>query len=104
MSDVHVARPGDSAASINAGISGKRGLLVTPAVYGLDAPIQIKQGGFVVLGLGFPTLVPHTGASAIVVSGANVRLAALLLESGTDRGAAPAQPLLHWVGNDGILS
>lgn len=104
MKDVHVARPGDSAASINAGISGKKGLLLTPAVYGLDAPIHITQTEFVVLGLGFPTLVPHTGTSAIVVSGAKVRLAALLLESGTAKGSAPAQPLLHWTGNDGVLS
>lgn len=39
------------------GIQGKKGLLLSPAIYQVSTPIQITQPHFVILGLGFPTLV-----------------------------------------------
>jgi len=39
------------------GIQGKKGLLLSPAIYQVSTPIQITQPLFVILGLGFPTLV-----------------------------------------------
>ena len=105
MADVFVARAGDDAASINAGIVGKRALLLTPAVYSLTGSISISSAGFVVLGLGFPTLVATAGRSALRVTADAVRVSGVLLEAGTslDHGpTGPTEPLLRWVGSGGV--
>lgn len=39
------------------GIQGKKGLLLTPGLYEVGEPIMVTDPGFVILGLGFPTLV-----------------------------------------------
>ena len=105
MADVYVTRAGDTAASINAGIVGKRALLLTPAIYSLSEPISIVTSGFVVLGLGFPTLVATAGKSALVISADTARVSGVLLEAGTsvDLGPrGPTEPLLRWAGHDGV--
>ena len=104
MADVYVARPGESAAAINAGIAGKKGLLLTPAIYALDAPIVVGADGFVVLGIGFPTLVATGGASALVVNASGARVAGVLLEAGTDVDAPATEPLMRWSGAAGVGS
>jgi len=104
--DVFVAREGDSATAINAGLARKRALLLTPALYDLDSPIFIGDPDFVVLGIGFPTLLATSGRSALVVnaSATNVRVAGVLLEAATDVSAAPTEPLMLWVGDGGVGS
>lgn len=104
MEDVYVAREGDDAESINAAIEGKRALLLTPAIYTLTAPITIKANGFVVLGIGFATLLTSSGQSALVIEADAVRVAGVLLESGTSVSAPPTAPLLRWVGHLGVGS
>lgn len=105
MDQVYVARPGDDAARIQTGIAGKRVLLITPGIYGLDAPIRVDQPGFVVLGIGMPTLVTTAGNSALQVRADGVRVAQVLLESGSEVGRwDPTEPLLVWGGSDGVAS
>lgn len=104
MSDVYVAREQDTAATINEGIKGKKALLLTPAVYGLDVPIRISQDGFVVLGLGFPTLVAHDGKAALQVEATDVRIAMVLLEAGTSTEVENTDALLLWKGSAGQMS
>ena len=43
-------------------------LILTPGVYDLDRTIDVKRPGTVVLGLGFPTLVPTDGDAAMKVA------------------------------------
>lgn len=105
MDQVYVARPGDDAARIQAGIAGKRVLLITPGIYGLAAPIRVDQPGFVVLGIGMPTLVTTAGNSALQVTANGARVAQVLLESGSEVGQWGAtEPLLAWGGSDGVAS
>eukprot|EP00965_Chrysotila_dentata_P199724 6179548-Pleurochrysis_carterae.AAC.3 len=82
---VYVARPGDTARTINTGIQGMRALLITPAVYDLNGTVVITESNFVVLGLGIATLVSRNGHSALQVSenAAGVRVAGVLFESGS---------------------
>lgn len=54
-----------------AGIIPKRGLLLTPGIYELSTPIVIMNPGFVVLGLGFPTLVAMAAASSSELFGSS---------------------------------
>lgn len=104
MVDVFVAKEGDTAAQIITGIATKKALLLTPGIYMLEDAIRITQPNFVVLGIGFATLVPHLGNSALVVDAgaSNVRISSVLLEAGTDVAAGPTQPLLLWSGDGGI--
>eukprot|EP00936_MAST-01D_sp_MAST-1D-sp1_P001228 g1228.t1 len=74
-----------------------RGLLLTPGIYDMDEPLRITKAGFVVLGIGFPTLVSTGGQSAVTVANdlADVRVAGLLVESGTRYASAQVQARAH---------
>jgi hypothetical protein len=104
LKDVYVAREGDTAAQINSGIISKKALLLSPAIYGLEESISINKTGFVVLGMGFATLVPYRGNAAITVhqNAKGVRIASVILEAGTPVTYKSSEPLLTWSGDDGI--
>jgi len=105
MDDVYVAREGDDALSITYGIQGKKGLLLTPAIYKVDVPIIISQDDFVILGLGYPTLVTTQGNAALVIEGDRVRVAHVLLEAGTPQGLVQStDAMLRWAGFEGVAS
>ena len=104
LQDVYVARSGDTAATINAGISKKAALLLTPAIYELSEPIVIAQPNFVVLGIGLPTLVATNGRAALRIIAADVRVAGVLLEAGTDVSSSETDALMIWEGADGVGS
>jgi hypothetical protein len=78
-----VARPSDSAATINAALRRGRNLLLTPGVYRLDRSLDVGRPDTVVLGLGFPTLVPVGGIVPLRVADVRgVKLAGLLFDAG----------------------
>jgi len=104
MDDVFVARAGHNATQIAAGIKGKRALLLTPALYFLHEAIRISEPGFVILGLGLPTLVTVTGLSAFIVDAPGVRIAHVLIEAGHPRSHDGTAALLLWKGSDGVGS
>ena len=54
-----VARPTDSAATINKALGSGMNLILAPGVYNLDQTIEVTRPDTVVLGLGFPTLIPE---------------------------------------------
>ncbi|MFD7291683.1 coagulation factor 5/8 type domain-containing protein [Streptomyces sp. NPDC059897] len=84
LSQFYVARPGDGASTLNAALEQGLNLLLTPGIYHLDAPVEVKRAGTVVLGLGYATLVPDGGATALKVADVDgVRLAGFLVDAGT---------------------
>ncbi len=88
LSRFHVARPGDSAAALNAALAAGLDLLLTPGVYALDDTLRVTRSGTVVLGLGFATLQPVGGVTAMRVADVDgVRLAGLLFDAGTANSA-----------------
>ncbi len=67
-------------------------LLLTPGVYPLEEGIRITRPGTVVLGLGFPTLVPRQGSPAVVVSDVDgVTVGGLMIDAGTPNSATLLQ-------------
>ncbi|WP_328891930.1 adenylyl cyclase [Streptomyces sp. NBC_00316] len=95
LSDFHVARPGDSAATINLALALGKHLLFTPGVYPLSAPLLVFRPGTVVLGLGLATLQAVHGNSLIEVADVDdVSVAGVILEA-----ASPRSPVLLRVGN-----
>ena len=63
-----IARPADAAKTINVALASGKNLIFTPGVYHLDQTIEVKRPDTVVLGLGFPTLVPDNGSVAMSVA------------------------------------
>ncbi|NGO75400.1 coagulation factor 5/8 type domain-containing protein [Streptomyces sp. YC504] len=83
LEQFYVARPGDSAATLNQALAQGLHLLLTPGIYHVDQPIQVERAGTVVLGLGYATLIPDGGATALTVADVSgVRLAGFLIDAG----------------------
>jgi hypothetical protein len=78
-----IAKPGDSAGTINAALRSGKNLIFTPGVYAIDATIAVKRPNTIVLGLGFPTLVPQNGVVPMRVEDVpGVGIAGLLFDAG----------------------
>jgi hypothetical protein len=104
IAQFYVAQPADSAATINAALRRGLNLLLTPGIYHLDGSINVTRPDTVVLGLGFPTLIPTTGDAALTTNGAGGTLisgiivdagpvnsgALLRIENGSGRGQGDA--------------
>ena len=78
----------DNAATINAALSSGLNLILTPGVYHLADSLQLTRHDTVVLGLGYPTLIPDAGTPALVVSDVDgVKVAGLLCDAGAIQSA-----------------
>jgi hypothetical protein len=89
MSGFYVVKSGDTATTINTALSQGCNLLFTPGVYHLNQTLNVTKADTVVLGIGFPTLIPDNGVNAMQVADVNgVRLKGLLFDAGTTNSAA----------------
>ncbi|TWP52342.1 RICIN domain-containing protein [Lentzea tibetensis] len=97
LSQFYVAKPGTSAATINAQLAQGKHLLLTPGVHRVSEPIRVTRPDTVVLGLGLATVMPTNGNMALDVSDVDgVKVAGVLID------AAPTNsPLLMQVGAPG---
>ena len=83
LSSFYVAQPGDSAETINSAVQRGKNLLLTPGVYQLAQPITINRPDTVVLGLGFPTLVPTNGHPALTAENAKgIEISGIIVDAG----------------------
>ena len=83
LSRFFIARPGMTAATINAALARGQHLLLTPGIYPLDAPIAVTRADTVVLGLGLATLLPVGGAKALTIADVpGVSIAGLFVDAG----------------------
>ncbi|MFJ9784826.1 RICIN domain-containing protein [Amycolatopsis sp. NPDC101161] len=80
----YIAKPGATAADMNAALAAGKNLLVTPGVYHLNQALHVTRPDTVVLGLGIATLVPDGGVTAMNVDDVDgVKVAGLLIDAGT---------------------
>jgi hypothetical protein len=97
LSQFYVAHPSDSAATLNQALAQGLNLLFTPGVYHLSQTINVTRPDTVVLGIGYPTLVPDNGVNAMTVADVNgVKLAGMLFDAGPVNS-----PVLLQVGPSG---
>ena len=98
ISQFYIAQPGtDNAGSINAALNSGLNLILAPGIYHLTNSILVTNPDTIVLGLGFPTLVPTNGNPAMVISDVDgVKVADILFDAGTT-----ASPALLEVGPPG---
>src|ERR1700742_5079067 len=89
MSQFFVATPSDTAAQINSALAEGCNLFFTPGVYNINQTINVTNPDTVVLGVGFPTLIPQNGVNTMQVSDVNgVRIDGLLFDAGTTNSSA----------------
>jgi Peptidase inhibitor family I36 len=97
MSQFFVARPSDSAATMNAALAQGLNLFFTPGVYHLNQTLNVTRANTVVTGIGFPTLVPDGGVNAMSVANVDgVKISNLLFDAGTVNS-----PVLLTIGSAG---
>ncbi|WP_344419215.1 coagulation factor 5/8 type domain-containing protein [Amycolatopsis minnesotensis] len=83
IGEFFIAKPGDSASTINAALATGKHLLFTPGVYHLGQALEVDRPDTVVLGLGLATLVPGNGVAAMRVADVDgVKVAGLLFDAG----------------------
>jgi hypothetical protein len=97
LDQFYVARADtDTAATLNEQLDDGKNLLLTPGVYNLTNPIRVTRPNTIVLGLGFATLRPTSGAAAMTVADADgIEVAGLLFDAGPEES-----PGLLEVGNE----
>jgi hypothetical protein len=90
-----IASPSTPVALINLALALGQNLILTPGVYNLRQAIEVTRPGTIVLGLGFPTLIPVNGnVSMQVFSVPGVKLSGMIFDAGPVNS-----PVLLQVGN-----
>ncbi|MBV9274691.1 MAG: coagulation factor 5/8 type domain-containing protein [Verrucomicrobia bacterium] len=83
INNFFIAKPTDSVAKINLALAFGKNLILTPGIYSLDAPILVVRPNTVILGLGFPTLVPQKGNAAMFIANVpGVKLSGVIIDAG----------------------
>ncbi len=78
-----IASPSTPVGLIDAALLLGKNLILTPGVYSLNHPIVVTRPDTVVLGLGFPTLVPaHGNLAMLVASVPGVKLSGMMFDAG----------------------
>ena len=78
-----IASPSTPVGVINLALASGQNLILGPGVYNLPRPIEVTRPGTIVLGLGFPTLVPQNGTAAMrVASVPGVKLSGMIIDAG----------------------
>jgi autotransporter-associated beta strand protein len=73
----------DTATSLNTALNAGLNLILTPGIYQLTGSVQVTRPDTVILGLGYPTLIPQSGSPALVISDvAGVKVGGLLFDAG----------------------
>jgi len=84
----------DNAATINAALNAGQNLILTPGVYRLTNSILVTHADTIVMGLGYPTLIPTNGNHTMVISDVDgVKVSGIMFDAGTT-----ASPSLLQVG------
>jgi hypothetical protein len=97
-----IAQPTDSAEKINRALFFGFDLILTPGVYKLDRSIEVTRPDTVVVGLGFPTLIPENGnASITVASDDGVLISGIIFEAGAKNSRVLLQVGCEWRHCDG---
>ena len=108
ITNFFIAQPTDDVDKINAALARGQHLILTPGIYTLDEPIRVLRPDTVVLGLGFPTLVPSAGRGSMEIANVpGVKLSGIIFDAGPVNsrvllqvGLLPNLPILRGAGSD----
>lgn len=100
MDDFFIAQAGATSVQINEALRRGKHILFTPGIYHLEDSLRVDRPNTVILGLGFPSLIPTNGKPVLNVADVDgVTVAALIL----DAGEANSPSLLE-VGSPGCCA
>ncbi|NMM15732.1 MAG: discoidin domain-containing protein [Cellulomonas sp.] len=89
MSSFFVARPTDSAATINTALANGCNVFFTPGIYHVSEMLHVQKANTVVLGIGYPTIIPDNGVNAMDVANVDgVRIKGMFFDAGTTNSNA----------------
>lgn len=90
ISQFYLAQPGvDNSASINAALSAGLNLILTPGIYSLTNSIQVTRADTIVMGLGYPTLIPAKAFPSMIISEVNgVKVQGIIFDAGPSASSA----------------
>lgn len=98
LSSFFVASPSTPEYQIQAALDAAQNLILTPGTYDLNTALMVNRPDTVVLGLGFPVLVPQRGSAAmIVLPNDGVKLSGMIFDAGPVNS-----PVLLSVGTPGL--
>jgi hypothetical protein len=84
-----VAKPTDTAATMNRALASGMNLLLTPGIYHVDQSISVSRPDTVVLGLGYPTIVPDNGVVTMSTASAKgILISGIIFDAGTANSPA----------------
>jgi len=85
LTDFYIAQPNTAtAAAINAALVQRKHILFTPGVYHLEDSIRVTHSNTILLGLGFPSLVPNNGQPILLISDVGgVKVGGIILDAGS---------------------
>ena len=90
-----VANPSTPVSTIDLEALVGKSLILTPGTYAYNAPIAVTHNDSIVMGLGFPILVPqHGNAALLATSNEGARVSGLILDAGPVNS-----PFLFELGN-----
>jgi hypothetical protein len=88
LSQFYVAKPGDSAATINNALAQGLNLIFQPGIYHVSQTINVNRANTVVLGLGYATIIPDNGVTPMQTADVDgVKIAGLLFDAGATNSA-----------------
>lgn len=100
-----IAKPTDHVATINEALASGRNLILTPGIYHLDQSIEVTRPDTVVLGLGFPTLIPENGIVSMTASNAKgILISGMIFDAGATNSPALLQVGGGQGGSDHVAS
>jgi hypothetical protein len=89
MSQFYVVKASDTASTINSALASGCNLFFTPGIYHVNQTLNVSKAGTVILGIGYPTIVPDNGVNAMQVADVDgIRLKGLLFDAGTTNSNA----------------
>lgn len=93
ISSFYLAQPAlDNSASINAALNAGLNLILTPGIYFLTNTIFVTNADAIILGLGYPTLVPTNQHPAMVVSDVDgVKIGGIIFDAGSTASSSLLQ-------------
>jgi hypothetical protein len=89
MSQFYVVKASDTASTINSALASGCNLFFTPGIYHVNQTLNVTRAGTVILGIGYPTVVPDSGVNAMQVADVDgIRIKGLLFDAGTTNSNA----------------
>ncbi|NJK46147.1 MAG: sialidase [Pleurocapsa sp. SU_196_0] len=88
LREFYVAKPSDTAATLNLALNQGLNLFFTPGAYRINQTINVTRPNTVVFGLGFPTLIPENGVNGMSIADVDgVKVSGLLFDAGVTNSA-----------------